>query len=305
MRLKRARPAVRRTPSVARRHAGSVAPRRRGSSTARRAARALAAASAALTACAAHAADRPLWELGLGIGALRLPHYRGADQSRTLVLPVPYVVYRGEIFKADRDGARAVLLQTDRVDFDLSLAATPRASSRDNDARAGMEDLKPTIEIGPNLNYTLARSTGWKVDLRVPLRAAITIESHPRSLGWVLAPNVNLDLALPSDWKLGLLAGPQYASRRFNGYYYDVPPSQATATRPAYESRGGAAGGRVLLALSRRHAGGFAGLFVRYDTIRGAVFEDSPLIRRQNNLSFGFAFSWVLATSGTLVAVDE
>ena len=268
-------------------------------------AKTLAIACAALAACAAHAADRPLWELGLGVGGLRLPHYRGSDQSRTLVLPVPYVVYRGEIFKADRDGARAVLLQTDRFDFDLSVAASPPAYSRDNDARTGMADLKPTVEIGPNLNYTLARGAGWKVDLRAPLRAAITVESHPRSIGWVAAPNVNLDLALSGDWKLGLLAGPQYASRRFNGYYYDVPASQATAARPAYEARGGNAGGRVLLALSRRHAGGFAGLFVRYDTLRGAVFEDSPLVRRQSNLSFGFAFSWVLATSGRWVSVDE
>ena len=61
-------------------------------------------------------AEQPLWEAGLGIGTLRLPHYRGSDQSHTWVLPVPYVVYRGRIFKADREGARAVLLDADRLD---------------------------------------------------------------------------------------------------------------------------------------------------------------------------------------------
>ena len=38
---------------------------------------------------------RPLWELGLGVAALRLPDYRGSDQSSTYLLPLPYVVYRG------------------------------------------------------------------------------------------------------------------------------------------------------------------------------------------------------------------
>ena len=269
------------------------------------AALAIAIALPGLVPTAATAADKPLWELGIGVGGLRLPHYRGSDQSHTLVLPVPYVVYRGEIFKADRGGARAVLLKTDRFDFDLSVAASPRTRSRDNDARAGMSNLSPTVEIGPNLNVTLARGANWKVDLRLPLRAAVTVESHPRSIGWVAAPNINLDLNLSDGWRLGLLAGPEYASRRFNGYYYDVPAAQATATRPAYESPGGAAGGRLIAALSRRHDNGFAGVFVRYDTVRGAAFDDSPLVRRRDNLSFGVAFSWVLATSGRRVATDE
>ena len=264
-----------------------------------------AAALPGLAPTPAAAADKPLWELGVGIGGLRLPHYRGSDQSHTRVLPLPYVVYRGEVFKADRGGARAVLLKTDRVDFDLSIAASPPTNSRDNRARAGMDSLSPTVEIGPNLNYTLARGAAWKVDLRVPLRAAVTVSSHPRSIGWVAAPNVTLDLRLDDGWQLGLLAGPEYASRRFNGYYYDVPAAQATAARPAYEAPGGAAGGRLLAALSRRHDNGFAGVFVRYDTVRGAVFENSPLVRRRDNLSFGVAFSWVLAASGRRVATDE
>ncbi|MCK6435001.1 MAG: MipA/OmpV family protein, partial [Aquabacterium sp.] len=55
-------------------------------------ARGLATAAMAL-GTAAHAA--PLWELGIGAGMLRLPHYRGSDQSHLWLLPVPYVAYRG------------------------------------------------------------------------------------------------------------------------------------------------------------------------------------------------------------------
>ena len=57
------------------------------------------------------AVQRPLWEIGLGVAGLRVPDYRGSDQSRTLWFPVPYLVYRGQWLRADREGARAVLLE--------------------------------------------------------------------------------------------------------------------------------------------------------------------------------------------------
>ena len=252
-----------------------------------------------------HAEDKPLWELGMGAGALRLPHYRGADQSHSWLLPVPYVVYRGKIFKADRDGARAVLFESDRIDFDLSLAASAPTRSEDNTARRGMADLEPTIELGPKLNVLLARGAGWKLDLRVPLRAAITLQSQPRSIGWTAAPVLNLDM--PRDgWNLGLQAGPVYGSRRFNGYFYDVAPGDALLPdRPAYRARGGYAGAQATVAVSKRFERVWLGLFARADTLRGAVFEDSPLVRRSTNVSAGIALSYVFAQSSELVPTDD
>ena len=38
------------------------------------------------------AADKPLWELGMGVGGLSMPAYRGADQHRDWLFPVPYFV---------------------------------------------------------------------------------------------------------------------------------------------------------------------------------------------------------------------
>jgi outer membrane protein len=40
---------------------------------------------------------------------------------------------------------------------------------------------------------------------------------------------------------------------------------------------------------------------VRYDSLRGAVFEDSPLVRRLSALTVGFGLAWVLSTSTDLV----
>lgn len=267
----------------------------------------LAGLGTTLAAAPVSAAERPLWELGLGVGALRLPHYRGADQSHAWLLPVPYLVYRGEIFKADRDGARAVLVETDRFDFDLSAGAGAPTRSEDNDARRGMDDLAPTFELGPNLNWTLSRGTGWKLDLRAPLRGAFTLESKPRAIGWVATPNVNLDLANVgnSGWNLGMLAGPVFGSRRYNAYFYDVPEADATPDRPAYRARAGYGGLQFVAALSRRFDRSWAGLFFKFDSLHGARYGDSPLLRQRQHVSFGIAYSWIFATSSEQVSTKD
>lgn len=252
----------------------------------------------------AAATEQPLWELGLGAGVLRLPHYRGADQSHTWVLPVPYVAYRGRVFKADRDGARALLVDTPRLSIDLSASASAPTRSRDNRAREGMPDLAPTVELGPNLNWTLGRGRDWKLDLRLPVRAALTVESHPRLAGWASAPNLNLDLR-SGRWNLGLLAGPVLGSRALHGYYYGVAPGLATATRPAYQAPGGYAGLSAIAAASRRDGDRWLGAFVKYDQLDGARFAHSPLLRQRQQWSVGLAVSWVFAASERRVSVDE
>lgn len=256
--------------------------------------------------------ERPLWEAGIGVGALRLPHYRGSDQSHGWLLPVPYLVYRGDIFKADREGTRAVLFESDRVDFDLSLAASAPTRSRDSQARQGMPDLAPTIEIGPNLNWTLGRGrlghprgTDWELTLRAPLRAVVTMEGHPRHIGWNSPPHINLDLHDASGWNWGLQAGPVFANRRLNSYFYDVSPAQAMAGRPAYQAAGGFSGWQFTGALSRRFDKQWVGMFVKFDSLQGAHFGDSPLVRQRQQVSLGIAASWILASSERRVQAPE
>lgn len=250
------------------------------------------------------AEDKPLWELGIGAGALRLPHYRGSDQSHSWLLPVPYVVYRGDIFKADRNGARALLVDADRFSVDVSVSASTPTRSRDNVAREGMPDLKPTVEVGPNLNWTLGRGNNWKLDLRLPVRAAITVESQPRVAGWITTPNLNLDLRQGS-WNLGFLGGPVFGNRKLHGFFYDVAPAYATSARKAYSAPGGYAGSTLTAALSQRDGNRWLGAFVKYDRLSGAAFEDSPLVRQRQQWSVGVAVSWVLKVSEQRVSVNE
>ena len=249
-------------------------------------------------------AIEPLWELGLGVGGLRLPHYRGSDQSHNLLLPVPYGIYRGKIFRATREGARAVLVESDRVDVDLSVAASAPTSSSDNRARSGMPDLAATVAFGPNLNLTLARGPTWKFELRVPVLAVYTLQRQAQMIGWTASPVLNLDLRW-QGWDVGVQAGPMWASREYNAHFYDVAPAYATATRAAYRASAGNAGWRWTAGASRRYGQLWLGGFVRGDSVAGAAFEPSPLVKQRSALSFGLAMSWIFAVSDVRVAIDD
>lgn len=263
-------------------------------------------ACALLAAFPAAAEPLPLWEAGLGVAAISLPDYRGADTSRAYVLPAPYFVYRGEFLKADRSGVRSTLFNTERVELNLSLNATLPVSSKNNAVRQGMASLRPTVELGPTLSVNLwnAPSGKMKLDLRTPLRTAVTMESSPRQIGWLFGPNINLDVRDPfgmPGWNLGMLAGPLFQSRRYNSYFYGVGAGDATAARPRYEARGGYAGSQFTAAVSRRFDRYWVGGFLRYDTLGGASFEDSPLVQRKNAVSAGVAVTWIFGQSSTIV----
>ncbi|QID19680.1 MipA/OmpV family protein [Nitrogeniibacter mangrovi] len=263
-----------------------------------------------VTGTAAVAAEKPLWELGLGVGAVSFPDYRGSDRQRLHPVPIPYVIYRGDFLKADRKGVRGVFFDTDRVELNVSLAASVPVNSDGNDARRGMADLKPTVEIGPSLDIALWRSDDRRaqLDLRLPLRWATIVSGSPRDVGLVFSPRINLDVRDPlgyAGWNLGLLTGPIYADARNNAYFYDVTPADATATRPAYAAGGGYGGTQFLAALSRRYPRYWMGAFVRYDTLRGAVFEDSPLVRRDSAWAAGFGIAWMLGESSRRVEAED
>jgi outer membrane protein len=249
----------------------------------------------------AHAGELPLWEAGLGVAGLTFPDYRGSDQQRGYVLPLPYIQYRGKVFRIDREGAHEELFTSDRIKLDLSMAVGPPAKSDKSDARSGMPDLKPTVEVGPALHVYLARNQRrdreWS--LRLPLRTAEVVSfSQTKNIGWVFAPSLNFEaFTVGGGWDIDTAIGPIYATESYNDYYYEVAPGFATATRPAYDARAGYSGSRLTITMSRRYPKFWVGAFARYDNLSGAVFVDSPLVKRKDSFMAGIGIAWILAQS--------
>jgi MipA family protein len=257
-----------------------------------------------LSAITAHAQNTkeptPKTELGMGIAVLQFPAYRGSNQASTLVLPLPYLEYRGDFFKSDREGVRGSLFDSERVELSISVSGSPPTKSEGVDRRKGMPDLKPSLEVGPQLNALLSspQQKGMTLKLRLPLRQGITIENQPRDVGLTFSPNLNLDIANPWGWSgtnLGFVVGPIFTSKKQNDNFYTVTSVHATTARPAYQASGGYAGSQFLVSLSRRLGDVWVGSYVRYDSLRGAVFADSPLVSTHHYLTAGFAVSYVFA----------
>ncbi len=256
-----------------------------------------------LFAPAANGEDRPQWEAGLGFTVLDFADYRGSDERTSYVLPVPYVIYRGDLLKIERDRVRGLFFEYDRLTLQLSISGSVPVNSSDNAARQGMPDLDPTLEIGPSLEMRLYQSAdrNLTVDLRLPVRTVIATDlRHTHNVGWVFAPLINFEFRAPianAEWKTGLALGPLFGDKRYHNYFYGVAPEYATPQRSAYVAQSGYAGGQVIGSVSRSYQRMWIGAFVRWDSVSHAVFEPSSLVRQNDTLTAGIAFVWRLLES--------
>lgn len=255
---------------------------------------------------AAMAFHLPLWELGVGVGGLNLPPYRGAKGRVNYLIPFPYITYRGDAIRMDEEGMRGRLFESNRINLDLSLAGNIPVPKDSGSAREEMPDLDPVGEFGPTLDINFWRqgeqhkgeASFW---LRLPMRAAMSVgDPLIVSQGWVFSPYLDLSYRkgiARSLWRVSLALGPLYASRRYHEYFYKVPEKYETASRPAYQPDGGYSGSRVTLSWVVNSKHWFYGVFARYDQLAGAVFDDSPLVETKEYFAVGFAISRIFFSS--------
>ena len=256
----------------------------------------LPASLALLLAAAGAAADEaglPRLELGVGLVGLEAPDYRGSREDSSYLIVAPYLKYRGDRVRVD-DGAQGVLV--DRPDLLLALSGNlSLPADEDTPEREGMDELDAILEIGPSLNYRfyqLADSAWW---LDLPLRFAYTIDGNLESIGRVFQPRLSWRKPARAlgEWKLRFNFGPVYSSEEHHEYFYSVAPDEAIAGRPAYDADGGYSGLRSEFTWSRRIGEYWVGGFVRYDSLRDAEIEDSPLVSESEAWMVGLGWAWV------------
>jgi len=255
--------------------------------------------------------EKPLWELGVGLGLLQMPDYRGSNENRFYLLPYPYLIYRGDFLKVDEQHVTGQIFKTDRILLDFSGFGSEPVKSSNNSARAGMQDLDPTFELGPALKIKLweSKEDKYKLDLSLPVRAFFSTDfSSVRHEGWVFSPRINLvkdDLIPDTGLNLGISAGPMFADSGYHAYYYTVEPEYATAARPAYSAGGGYSGSTLTVGLSKTYKQFIFSAFASADFLQGASFEDSPLVKRETSIMSGTSVSWIFSKSAKTVIVEK
>jgi outer membrane scaffolding protein for murein synthesis (MipA/OmpV family) len=253
-------------------------------------------------AFAAPPAERnlPLWEVGVGAAALTTPAYPGADSRSSRVLGLPFLIYRGEVLRADQSGIAARVFDTDELELDVGFSGALPASSDDVEERTGMPDLGPLVEFGPRLKWRIAKiddATEVRIDL--PLRAVIELHSGLHHQGFTFEPRVIYEKRGENRiWTFDAQLAAVFGDSRINRYFYEVQPQFATAQRPAYSASSGHMLTRAGLFASRRMNPDWRVFgFVRYESYAGAANSDSPLMKQKNGASAGIGFAWTLARS--------
>lgn len=254
--------------------------------------------------------ERPLYEIGLGVAFGLTPAYPASEDTKFNVLPFPSIIYRGDVLRADREGARAVLIEDDTFEFGFSVNASLPTDSDDVDARRGMPDLDFLMEIGPALRTTLYKNALEQVRFDLPLRAVLSIggDDFIGYQGLILHPEFKYRVARMFDGPINgqFSLGPIFGLGGINDYFYTVDSKYATATRPAYTAEEGYMGtelGAFFSAPLDERFRLFTGSRMMLHT--GAANEDSPLFKEDVTLSFLLGLSYSFYHSDEKVMVRE
>jgi outer membrane protein len=239
----------------------------------------------------------PLWELGIGAALYHQPNYPGSDTRTTTGFPFPYVIYRGDWFRVDRS-LQGILYESQEAKIDFSAGGTSLVDSDESDARKGMPDLDPTIEVGPALSLLLTnparRDSVWG---RVALQTAVSVDTGDwnfKQQGWILDTRLRYQRPLISEsLKLSGEIGASFADEDYLGYFYDVPQEFATPARPSFRSGGGYAGAHLGLGLRGVYGKWRWSLFGAYMNFTGTPFADSPLLDSEHDFSVGATIGWM------------
>lgn len=245
----------------------------------------------------------PLYELGVGIGGLRIPHYLGAEQNHNILAPTPYLIYRGERLRLDRSGLRTFLVDEERFDFSISAGFSLPVDSDDNRARSGMPDLDLLLEVGPTLRYTPWSSPDGDRILRLdlPVRGALSADGLDMDYqGLTSSPTINY-FRTSDDWNWTASYSAIFGDSDYHSYFYDVGTDYVTPQRDFHRAEAGYTGSRFSLSATRHYPNWFVGGYVRYYSQHGAANRDSPLMKQNGNVSAGLIVAWLFKKSKTMV----
>lgn len=238
------------------------------------------------------------FEWGAGLLSIYGNHYRGSDQAKLWMFPTPYFTYSSERIEAEPSFIRGIFIRNDWFAFKLSLMVGLNAESKKNSARSGMPSLDYTLETGPMFIFHLWSSENKDVHLNFewPLRVIFATDlSYLKHVGLFTVPYFSLKhLAGPKNWNWNseFSVSPMFADAKYHRYFYEVAPEFITPERSLYHARGGYSGFQTALVLNKRIDNMVIIPFVRWDILKGAVFEDSPLVKSKNYLIAGLGLFW-------------
>ncbi|MBA6348173.1 MipA/OmpV family protein [Colwellia sp. BRX8-9] len=251
--------------------------------------------------------SQPLWEFGLGGGAIEVANYPASGERNFIALAAPYVVYRGDVFRVGGgDGMRAVVVETSDFELDLSFGGAFSADSDDNTSRAGMPELDFLFEIGPQLiyrvkDYKFSQGGDARLKARLQARAVFSTDfDRIDDRGFVIEPTISYQQrgAIFKEVGLNIAFSLTFATEKLQDYFYQVDRKFANSNRQQYNAKGGYLGAELSMGLSlpiRKNIRAFITGSAQFH--QGAANQNSPLYEEDITYSVGIGFVWRLYES--------
>ncbi len=246
--------------------------------------------------------SQPLWEFGVGGGAVEVANYPASSERNFIALVAPYVIYRGDVFRVGgENGMRAVVVETSDFELDLSFGGAFSADSEDNTSRAGMPELDFLFEVGPQLiyqvkEYKFKHGGDGRLNARLQARAVFSTDfNRIDERGIVIEPTLSYQQrgVIFKDTGLRMAFSMSYASEKLQDYFYQVDSMFANSGRAQYDAKAGYLGAALSMGFSfpiHKNIRGFVTGSTQLH--QGSANQGSPLYEKDTTYSFGIGFVW-------------
>lgn len=246
----------------------------------------------------------PLWEAGIiGLSIEQLAYPGSSEQvQRNFVLP--YLTYRGDFLRADRDNVGLRAYKSDTLELDVGFAAALGSSESDIPQREAMPELGTLVEAGPRLRWTISDNIwGSRLRLDLPVRAVFDIEDGMRYSGISFEPALFADVTTADDLSYTFGISALFGSEKLTDRFYQVADQFATLSRSEFDAKPGLIALRLSGAVSKKFTSKWRGFgFARYETVSSAKNRFSPLIVNNGGWSVGVGVTYIWATSAQTVS---
>jgi len=248
---------------------------------------------------------KPLWEIGIITAGFVTPEYPASDKQHFNPIVVPYFVYRGEILRIENGSAKAVVVENESFELDISFNGSFNASSNEASLRQNMPDLDYLFEVGPQLIIPLAsfefeNNSKGKLFFNGKLRGAFATDlSSIDHKGYVFQPELAYEHSNLLDNRLvyRIKIAPTWVTEELNDYFYQVDSEYVTENRPLYNAEKGYVGTSIMTNLDYQITEAVKLFsFVKFDFHSGAKNSESPLFAAKQTHAFGIGISWRLKT---------
>jgi len=125
-------------------------------------------------------------------------------------------------------------------------------------------------------------------------------KSSITNVGWHYGPSVYFETPLLTytdpELTASIRANVNFADDRYLNYYYGIAPQDSRAQRNEFNNQSGYAGADLSFGINFDTKKYWLGGFVKYHHLADSKQQQSPLVKKNSNVSLGFGIAWKFYT---------